>query len=166
MGTNDDMKKYRPFDRVFCSFVIHWIRDQTRCLRQIFDALQPGGLLGVIGVTEPPLLLQNLTKLMAGRNVHMNELMDWHFITLDVLRDLGEKAGFNEIHRDQYFAINSHPTLEHLLRWWEATTSGKCVVENAVEEGLNELLYEFKLDRNQPIEYKETIIRTVLQKPL
>ena len=166
VGTNDDTKKYKPFDRVFCSFVIHWIRDQSKCFRQVFDALQPGGLFGLVGLTELSPFLPKLTKVMAGPDVHLNELMDWHFPTLDKLTDLAEQTGFNVIHGDQFFAVSWHPTLEHLFLWWEATTSGKCLVENTVDhEGLNEFLYEFKIERNQPIEFKETLIRIILQKP-
>ena len=165
VGTNDDVEKYRPLDRVFSSFVIYWIRDQSKCFRQIFNALRPGGLFGLIGVTEPPLFLHKLTKVMAGPDVHLNELMNWHFRTLDGWNNLGEETGFSVRHSDEYFAYNSHPTLEHLLTWWEASTSGQCLVENTVEEDLNRVLQEFNLDRNQTIEFKETIIRTILQKP-
>jgi SAM-dependent methyltransferase len=166
VGTNDDVEKYGPFDRVFCSFVIYWIRDQTKCFKQIFNALKPGGLFGLVAVTEAPPFLHKLTKVMAGPDVHLNELMNWHYRTLDGWNALGEETGFNVKHSDQYSAYNSHSTLGHLLLWWEATTSGQCMshLENG-DEGLDQLLREFNLDKDQPIEFKETVIRTVLQKP-
>jgi SAM-dependent methyltransferase len=165
-GTNDDMKKHKPLDQVFCSFVIHWIRDQTKCFSQVYDVLQPGGVFGILGLAGLSPFLPKLTRVMAGPHVHLNKLMDWRYLPLDELTDLAKRVGFNVIHSDQLSADSWHPNLEHLLLWWEATTSGKCLVENINEKYLNEFLHEFKIERNQPTQFTETLIRTILQKPL
>lgn len=165
VGTNEDIQKYRPLDRVFSNFVMNWIENQRRCFKQVFEVLKPGGLFGVLLVAGSPLFLHKLTKVMAGPEVDLYEMMDWHFQTIDGWGELAEEAGFRVKHSGQYVAYNAHPSLKHLLLWWEATTSGRCLVENTNEEELDQLLDEFNFNRNHPIEFQENIIRIVMQKP-
>ncbi|XP_062514459.1 ubiquinone/menaquinone biosynthesis C-methyltransferase UbiE-like [Corticium candelabrum] len=164
-GTNDAVEKYQLLDRIFCSFVIYWIEDQRKCFQQLFEALRPGGLFGIIGVTASPLFFHKLTKIMAGASAELNELMGWHFRTEEGWIGLANETGFRVLSSDQYVAYNIHPSVEHLLLWWEATTSGKCLVEKVVDEELDDLLDEFEYSRNGCIDVRENIIRIVMQKP-
>eukprot|EP00118_Oscarella_pearsei_P028217 m.311541 g.311541 ORF g.311541 m.311541 type:complete len:282 (+) comp77392_c0_seq1:100-945(+) len=165
-GTSDDAITFGPFDRIFANFVLNWISDHALAFSQLFESLKPNGRFGFLLSRSPPDILHTLTSLATGQD--LNRTVGWTFRSADEWLDLCLKTGFCNVKVDEYVAYNCHPSLDHLLRWWDETTSRRFAVKFSQLEGqaLDCIVRELGLEgKEEPVKFAENIVRVIAEKP-
>ena len=167
-GTIDCVVDFERFDRVFSNFVMNWISDHAHGLDKIFQSIKSTGRLGFLLARSPPIVLQRLSNLMAGKPVDLNAVMNWHFQSGSDWASLCQEAGFCNVRIDEYVAYNQHPSLEHMVHWWNATTSKRfsAYLKEWKQETdfYRHVAAELGIDLEGPVKFPENIIRVVAEK--
>jgi trans-aconitate methyltransferase len=92
-----EMEYHEKFDKVFSNAVFHWIFEQEKFLKKIYDSLKPGGKLvfEMGGKDNAFIILDNIRKAMIRRGFYNNaEKQITFFPSVAEYSTLLEKSGF------------------------------------------------------------------------
>lgn len=118
--TLGEVARDRSFDLVFSNFVFHWIRDKRAALRLLRALLRPAGRILIQCVSSLPVLVGELSRLADPSGEKL--LRDFVFEDAAALARHVEGAGLQLLRLEEQHGTHVYPTLDALLRWWQATT--------------------------------------------
>lgn len=113
--------KLKPeYHLAFSNYVFHWIEDQNRAVKQIYDALLPGGRFAFCCVyDQPAVTIELASATTAGKHIlqalHLRPKKEW----LDSFESVGFRVVLDNEVPDYHFN-----NIHDVMQWWEATTHG------------------------------------------
>jgi trans-aconitate methyltransferase len=115
----EDLEYAGEFDVVFCNSALQWFSDGPGAVRAMFDALVPGGRLGLACPSTPdfaPWFLSVVEAVSARPEIaptYAHRHSPWfHLPDLDSYRVMFEKAGFVTTHIEMEHEVNEYTVEE------------------------------------------------------
>lgn len=103
----------------------------------MYRSLKEGGRFGFAVLLRPPAVLRELRLLMDPSHAH--SLADMLFYEpMELYEQLAVSSGFSIVKAEEKVDIHTFPNVEHLYKWYSASTHGKFnqafIEKSALEE--------------------------------
>ena len=156
---NDEDFPYGPYDIVFSSQVMHWIKNKESVFQKVFQNLRVGGKFAFYcGCNIGPIASQ-LEALMEPAKPKLKDY--FHFRPPEVYETIACGCGFQMDFKSVEDRKYSFPNIETLLEWMYASTSGKLDYHSINDTALDEFKESFG---HEPVSYEVNTIAYIFIK--
>eukprot|EP00118_Oscarella_pearsei_P012465 m.92191 g.92191 ORF g.92191 m.92191 type:complete len:221 (+) comp36717_c0_seq5:699-1361(+) len=126
LGTSADAVATGPYDVVFSSSVLHWVKNKEPDFRNVFKSLKSGGIFGFTSLDRLSQIQEDVLVLQCDPSVtDPGSTIGLHFETMDVWLSLCKSAGFSVVGKKQYTQMKQFPSLIDFLKWYYGSTQGR-----------------------------------------
>lgn len=135
-------KLTQQYERAFSNYVLHWIEDQQEAVKQVYDALLPGGVFAFCCVFSVP---QVVRELCVAADIEKKMFSTLHLTDENSWLDYFKEAGFRI--QQTYSVPNYHyKDVGQLMMWWQATSHGIFCKDNLTAQQIDEFYQRYPGD--------------------
>jgi ubiquinone/menaquinone biosynthesis C-methylase UbiE len=164
-GVCSDAISDGPFDAVFCSFVLHWIRDPGPVFEDAYKCLRSGGRFVFLVPSVCPKVVRAMLKELVGSE-DINAVLGRNYSNFDYWNKLCTEAGFFTVELiEEKVVQHTFPDPMSIMNVFRSTASSSVALPCPKKEEVIQWLKPFTDETTGEVHVNQPVVRVVMRKP-